>query len=361
MKINLVAIIIFISISGCNEQRNDYYKENKDLYFSSFPEEIKLVGQPIEVGKELFVARKLWNKDTLLFIKDSKSNDNLIHIFNLKDGNLITSVIPKGNGPGELTSVGSAYIDDKILYVHDLQTQRLLIVNINSALENKYLFDSKSTLNSQKSKVLKITKINNKIIGELMPAYKNRFQVFDKDLNETSSFGSFPPVEKQGNIDSLRFLVQVLGNLFQGDMITVPEKNLLIVSHPFIDLIEVYDIKNETSILNIIGPEKNYPPKYKMLGDGNGIPCDECKFAYNSIRYFDNKIYALYSGIEYKNRNADESKTLFIFDISGKPLKRITLNVSLTDFILYRADNTLKMYGLSPDSEQILYEFIIDE
>lgn len=351
-------LIFYIFIFGCSN--NEYIIKENNIYFSSFLVNENITGNPIELSKELFVARKFWSTDSLLFIKDSKTDDKLIHVFNLNNFKFITSIITKGRGPGELTSVGNAYIDKNLLYVNDPQIQKLLIINIDSLLDNRYVYSYISTISSSGSKITKFTKFNHKFIGELLPAHQNRFLIFDNDSSDLGSFGIFPPLKNHGNIDSLRFLVQVKGNLFQGDLQIIPEKNLFLVSHPYFDVIELFNINLKTKTLNIIGPEQNYPPKYQLLSNGTGVPCKECEFAYNSIRYFDKKIYALYSGEKFHKDGADQSKSLFIFNENGIPLKRIYFDIPLTDFILRQEGDKLKMYGLSPDSENYLYEFIIE-
>lgn len=367
MKAFCLILLSLVVLFACHKfacyKKNSTVKiENGNVYFEGFPDYSEIEGTPIKIKNKLYVARRLWIVDSLLIIKDSKTNDKHLHVFNLKDWSYITSLISKGEGPGELTSVSSAYIENRVIYVHDTQTQTVIAANLDSAFQNKSYFQSFKTINKQKSKALKITKINEWFVSDLIPAYENRFQVYDKNMEEIASFGAFPEIENKGNLDSIRFLVQVKGNLFQGNMITIPDRDLMIVSHPFIDLIEVFNVKTKENLFNIIGPEQNYPPNYMLREYGAGIPCKECKYAYTSVRFFDDKIYALYSGIKYSNRYADQSKLLFVFDLNGNPLRQINLNVSLTDFVLQKRNGILKMYGLSPDSEDAsLYEFVIEE
>ena len=353
-------LIFFVLIVACNQKKIAYKREGINVYFKSFPSEENLIGNPVKLSKELLVARRISILDSLLIINDSQTAEEHIHIFNLNDYRYITSAVSKGEGPGELTSVSSVFTEKGKLYLHDAQTQKLLAIDINNILQNEYRYDSFSTRTHQKSSVLRLVKSRDMYIGDLMPAFKNRIQVFDENLDEISSFGNFPPFEKKGSIDSMRFLIQVKGYLFQGNLESVPQNNLLLIAHHFTDIIEVFDISTNENILNIIGPEQNYPPKYELLNDGFGVPCKGCKYAYNTIRFYNNKIYALYSGIEEQESNAHECRTLFVFDLNGMPLKKITLNVSLTDFVLTEKDGHIKMYGLSPDSEDAsLYEFII--
>lgn len=353
--------IFFVLIVACNKKNIEFKKEGINVYFKSFPVEEKVIGNPVKLSKELLVARRLAIWDSLLLINDSQTTDEHIHIFNLNNYRYITSSVSKGEGPGELTSVSSVFVEKRKLYLHDVQTQKLLSIDIDSILQNKYRYHSFSTMTNQKSRVMRLVKSNDMFIGDLMPAFQNRIQVFDKNLDELSSLGDFPPFENTGSIDSIRFLIQVKGYLFQGNLETVPQNNLLLMSHHFTDIIEVFDISTNENILNIIGPEQNYPPKYELLNDGFGVPCKGCKYAYNTIRFYDNKIYALYSGIEERESYAHECQTLFVFDLNGMPLKKIVLNVSLSDFVLTKKDNQIKMYGLSPDSEDAsLYEFTIE-
>ena len=233
MAIYKILIIIMVAFfSGCNPIKTEFRVEGKNIIFQNFPQENKLKGKTVQINKEIYGAYKIWLKDSLLIIGNSISDTSHLHLVDLKSNKYLFPFLKKGRGPEELTSVSSGYLDGRIFFAHDLQTQKMLKINLDSLFANRnYKFTSLNTFGERKSRVLKFSKMKRSFIGIMIPAYGGRFSFFDDQFNLEHSFGDFPPMDKEGKptLDSMRFLTTVQGNLFQGEPITIPEKNLFVI------------------------------------------------------------------------------------------------------------------------------------
>jgi len=354
----LLLIFLFLLVQCTNHEKQELTETNK--YFKDFPKDINLKGSPIEIKSSSFAnfPTSMWKIDSILILVDSKTENKNLHFLDLNNKKYLFNAISKGNGPGELTAVSSivGYALDKPIYAHDLQTQKAYELSIDSLFLNpnyiptKY-FNTMGSSNKLKSRLQKLARLNDStLIGEMLPAYDGRFMVYDNDFKEKYSFGEYPPIDWKGRTDSLFFSVMVQGNIFQGSIITVPSKGFLIMSHPYLDLIEVFDVTSGKELVSIIGPEQNYPPEY----EGDGIPCKTCKSAYDMVQYNNGYIFAIYSGKEH-GPNFIGCSYIFQFDIKGNPICKYTLDYEIIDFILDLENN--KIYGLALDEDKPIIEF----
>lgn len=78
--------------------------------------------------------------DSVLIIQDYRSPDMLIHLFNKNNFRYLTSAIPMGQGPGEITNIGYMEVieDHRRFYVNDHGKQRIFSYELDSVLANPY-------------------------------------------------------------------------------------------------------------------------------------------------------------------------------------------------------------------------------
>lgn len=82
----------------------------------------------------------LYLSDNYLIISDDRANDLLVHLFNRNNYAYISSAIPKGQGPGEITGMGHIGVNEekRELYVSDHGKLKIFNYPLDSILKDPY-------------------------------------------------------------------------------------------------------------------------------------------------------------------------------------------------------------------------------
>jgi len=150
MKHFILPMLFVILSLGCNNSNSDrtrYFRESAD-------KTIDIRDQVVSVKTDiLFRFGDFLIVDTLLVYTDFASvNPEVIHIFNKRSFEYITSTGISGRGPGEITGVGCGYLDldGKVLWVDDHGNQVKWKFPIDSILSNSnFLPSTKIEMNNE--------------------------------------------------------------------------------------------------------------------------------------------------------------------------------------------------------------------
>lgn len=150
MKHFILPMLFVILSLGCNNSNSDrtrYFRESAD-------KTIDIRDQVVSVKTDiLFRFGDFLIVDTLLVYTDFASvNPEVIHIFNKRSFEYITSTGISGRGPGEITRVGCGYLDldGKVLWVDDHGNQVKWKFPIDSILSNSnFLPSTKIEMNNE--------------------------------------------------------------------------------------------------------------------------------------------------------------------------------------------------------------------
>ena len=116
---------------------------DKEIYQSSRNEVLKvqdgveeIIGDEVLIGS---IARLNILNDYLL-IKDAKSQDTLIHIFNKHTFEHVRGVGIWGVGPDEITSLGKLVVDEKnnVFHAPDLGKNKIFAYEMDSVIANPF-------------------------------------------------------------------------------------------------------------------------------------------------------------------------------------------------------------------------------
>jgi hypothetical protein len=133
------AIIIFVLFFyfGCRSGNETEKYQNKRDNITNVHDRIK----EIEMEDVLIspLNRLYVTKDYLL-ISDFNSPDEQIHLFNKGDFSHVTSIAPKGQGPGDLANMGQIAIDDvnDVFFVSDHGKQKIFSYELDSVICNPH-------------------------------------------------------------------------------------------------------------------------------------------------------------------------------------------------------------------------------
>lgn len=256
--------------------------------------------------------------DKYLFIEDRNSNDKQIHIFDKHSFEYITSTAQKGQGPGEIISMGSL-VEDKVnrkFYVTALGKYMIFSFDLDSVIMDPTY--------------LPIEKM--KIDEQLFPAE----YLF---INDTLSIGTFlQPLNNHADYNlivgkfnmmtgEIRFMdymhpeVKKRHFTFSASL----EHGIYVESHSNYDLITICNLDEELKY-NVYGPNWNKETTNT--------------YHYGRVVFCDNRIVLTYSGDKrYTEDIRFNWPTKFmVFDLEGNYLKTLETGYSIMGYC-YDKDN----------------------
>lgn len=325
--------------------------------FSSAPMTVNLTGETVHVFDSLtvFYPTYIHLADSIVIINDIKNDGKLLHLIDMKNHQYIKGFADYGQGPGEFLFAKNVNFSqlDKPLYVFDPQLQRQYAFNFDSLLSfegykpTNYISTSagKSDNPFMKNKrLMKVRQLSNgNFIAKVLPVEGGRFIIFDSDFSKKSSFGPYPHIDfgkiEEGNKELSKLMVLI--NMYQGIMFINEQEDKLLVAQGKLDLIEVYNINTGKKIMNITGPENNFPPEYRFIDINRVLLCEDCKFGYIYLDTTEDYILALYSGKPTGSEDAYLGNTIYQFDWNGQVICKYILDRELSSFTIDRKSNRI--------------------
>lgn len=133
----LLYLFFIVFIGGCgSESETEKYQKKRDNIIDVRKQVKEIVIEDVLIGR---VARPFLI-DNYLVIGDYTSIDKLIHIFNKKNYDYLTSVASVGQGPNEITNMGHIGIDEihHKFYVSDHGKQKIFSYDIDSVVVDSF-------------------------------------------------------------------------------------------------------------------------------------------------------------------------------------------------------------------------------
>lgn len=315
-KIQILAILCFGAvILSCTKSTDTEKYQDKRSNITDVKERVKEIEiEDVMIGS---IAR-LFLVDNYLIIDDNKSPDMLIHLFNRNNYKYITSAIPRGQGPGEVTNMGYIGVNEKQkeLYVSDHGKLKIFSYPLDSILKNPfYMPDTKKEIN------------NVQFPGDY------------EFINDTLCFARI--IEPTGNAGHNEIAAK--WNMQTGEVKKIKYSNpkvekkriALAVSIDYETLVECY---NNHDLMTIMDLDGNL--KYNVYG-GNWNNRDASRLQhFGGVVFRGDKIIASYSG---GNRLTEEyySTKLLIFNIKGDYIKTLDIGYRISDFCYDKQNDRL--------------------
>lgn len=303
------------SILSCVESTDTEKYQNKRNNIIDVKEKVHEIEiEDVMIGS---IARLFLTEDYLI-IEDSKSSDMLVHLFNRDNYTYITSVIPRGQGPGEITGMGYIGVNDdkKELYVSDHGKLKIFNYPIDSVLYNPfYVPDTKIEINN------------------------TQFPSNYAYINDTLCFARI--IEPTGNVGHNE--VAAKWNMQTGEVIKMN------YTHPKVDkkriTIAVYldkkifvECYHNHDLMTIMDLDGNL--RFNVYGN-NWNKRDESQLQYfGKVIFQKDKIIASYSGGDRLSDDYFPSK-LLIFNINGDYLKTLDIGYRISDFCYDKKNDRL--------------------
>ncbi len=299
-----IFIILFLSLSvlwGCSSADNESEKyqssrnqiiDVKDKLIGFNQEDVFLKDAPISVGGNFVILR------------DYGSNNKFIHLFSRSDYSYITSFGERGEGPGEIVSIGDVMVSDneKSIYAIDYGHYVVYEYEVDSILSNA---NYKPTIKSR-------------LDPSLFPSWITFF-------SDTLAYGKL--IIPKGT--SAHSEVAGKWNLQTGEVVIydyqhpdVEIKRIMVGASQrhgiYVEANNRYDLM---SIFDLHGNLKYnvYGPNWDRRGDN--------KQHFRNVVIYKNRIIAMYDGELYEKLNLP--RVCHVFDLEGNYIKTLDMGAGI--------------------------------
>lgn len=315
-KIQILAVLCICAVvMNCAQSTDTEKHQNERDRVTAVRESVKeIVINDVMIGS---IAR-LSLINNFLVIMDAKSSDMLIHLFDRNSYDYITSAIPRGQGPGEITNIGHIAVNEnrEELYVSDHGKLKIFSYPLDSILNDPfYMPEVKAEINNV------------------------QFPSDYEYISDTLSFARF--IEPTGNVGHNEFFAK--WNMLTGKVDKIEYSNPKVekkrispaVSEEYETIVECYQNHDLLTVMDLDGNLK-----CNVYGS-NWNSRDESRLQhFGSVVFRGDKIIASYSG---GDRRTDDyyASILLIFDLDGDYIKTLDIGYRISDFCYDKQNDRL--------------------
>lgn len=323
----IFSFLLIISCVSCKQDntKNKEFKIKKDKNTISIKIEeknrkyITLKPENIHgIFSEILVA------NSLLFCGNMRS-EKLINIYSLKNKKFLNEILSRGTEPNEGLSVAGLNIQDnsKFIWLYDITLGKMFKINLYKSIKDTTHIVEKEIILVDKLKNLTFPSvINDSIFLATTYSIDDCRYFYTNTKKITKKIGNLPTTNNDEYlIDPPNTKFPNKAFLFKAISVKHPTKNKVAVFYNKLARTEFY---SNDRILKIVNNEKDFNPRLQVTKIEKGFSvedCSETKYAYLSVSYTADYIYALYSG------NTDTcSNRIFVFNWDGNFIKELILN-----------------------------------
>ena len=306
-SIRLLFYLLLVTCWSCqNSSNSEKHQDKRDNVINVHDkvEEIQIEDVLISSFARLYLL------DNYLIISDSKAYDEmLVHLFNKNNFEYVTSALPKGQGPGEITNMGhiGANEKNKELYVSDHGKLKIFSYPLDSILDNAYYTPE-------------IKKEINNIQFPSNYIFINDTLSFARIIVPTENIGHNELLAKwnmqTGEIDKIKYTHPKVEKKRIALAVSMDNEALVECYHNH-DLMTIMDLNGNLK-QNIYGQNWNNRDANKINHFGKVV-------------FRGDKIIASYSGGDMSTDEYYPTK-IFIFDINGNYIKTLEIGYRISDF-----------------------------
>lgn len=340
-------IIILLFVLFCVSCQN----KEKIVYYNSFPKEINLVGEKVEVCEELYSAMFLSVIDTLLIGHNSffTNPEGLINIFSTNDFKNLGSCFRRGKGPCEFIarpSIELKDIDNNGINVVACawNIPKLNYINITKTLEDKYIaIDTTILCKSINKENFTVIGIENNLIY----------------LKCSDEFYNDNIIVYNTNDDKVEEIVELTNwtysenntKLSCGKSVLNQDKTKIITAYLYMDKLVIDDLKDKSKRMVISTSKSRKIDSYEDLKSEDHFNLKVC---YLYVECVDNLIFALRLKTPVEDSKQIMTQTeIQVFDSNGNPICLLNTSEKLKHFTI---DKQKKRIYTIVNSEFYVYD-----
>lgn len=339
MRLMFCFLSVF-SLCSCSERQSVTVCSEPEK-FKNFPTEENVNSTKVKEFLNGDLRSMYYIDSTIILFSRDKGSDFFFYNYSLKHNKFSTGYLRKGKGPNESIGGFCAGLCEDNLWVYDLTLKKILFTKVDSclALSNRNVpVFTYTEFEKYFYKITVLDKENLLTTGYEGSEHKIR-KVNLKSEGKDSEFGIY-----SGSIKD--FPMDGIADAFQAFIYSKPTGDKVVLAYRFTDVVELYDIHNESKIRTMQGPDL-FDVDFKIKKRGAWhyfLKNTQTRKAFIAGTVTDQYIYLAYSGQVRSDGDWNSAVNIHIYDWKGNPIRRLTLDVGISALTVSPNDNTLFAY-----------------
>lgn len=332
-----VGLLLFLLLAGIKVA--SYHMERNvaeaAMYYYQFSQDIRLTGEGFAIEDELMrYPYRIRQQGEYLCVLDLHGSDYFCHLFRKDNLVSVASFAQRGNGPQEVLQALCMHVQSEdSIWVYD--THKCEVTRWGYSVEQR-----KVSLQECVRIKDRMTHSSNFVLGGDSLLFftdrsgKNRVLKCNARGEVVERIGDIP-TEKRVKANQKGTLAQAWNSFLSYN----PQKQLLVAATQLGDVIEIYNLKDTTSLV-LRGPMGE--PEYQTTSEGHAVPVGI--MGYGDVQITDNYIYAVFHGRTFKEiakdivGTPDGGEYIHVYAHDGTPVCRLVLDHAI--------------YGIDVDEEE---------
>jgi hypothetical protein len=345
MKIYTAFLLLIITLTSCSKNKVN----NTDILINHLGniEEVNITHE-INTKNISFKEPNLYIIDSFLIVIDHYNADKCIHIINTGNNKYITSTAIRGQGPFEITSPGSIWIEEKSksFWLSDFGKGKIFKFSIDSVINNLNYKPSIFRSIPYGQFFLNFAFLNDSILI----ANNLKFSSDDPNISQQMELQGINLLNQK--IIKLKYTVPneiMTKNYFSSCFWFYKSDSIVALAYNFSDLVSILSLDGKIQ-KRIIGP-------LGLIKFKNRDKIEKQTCTYNDVIERGGYLFCLYSGenIKNKNQHMPYNKEIRIFSLKGEYIKTLKFKEDIGNVCIDFKNK--RIYAYSVDRENPLFYF----
>ena len=254
---------------------------------------------------------------------------NMLKIFDLSHGDMISQSFTRGRGPeevGYITTVRKVFEKKDEFYVVDATNRRITFFNIDSLIVNPNHFLKKQIINSLDLRPLDLLQYSDRsyVAMGINTLNDKRLTIFNEDLEPVGYYLDYPISEKEDPLLNN----SLLGAIFQSGIAIRPDGKRMISVLYMSDYVEIIDLTKDEPETTF--SEYSYLPDYRIIGRNQHAVRSGSKQGYRGDPQATDKYILLFYSEDPTDHFTDR---ILVTDWEGKPVMKFGLEIPVRKIV----------------------------
>lgn len=323
------------------------------MYYTQFSQDIRLTGEGFAVEDELMrYPYRIRQRGDYVYVLDLHGSENFCHLFRKDNLASVASFAPKGNGPEEMLQALCMHVQSEdSIWVYDTHKREVSRWGYSSerdkvSLRESVCIEDKMTHSSN------FAWGGDSLLFFTDRSGKNRVLKCNARGEVVERIGAIP-TEKRVKESQKGTLAQAWNSFLSYN----PQKQLLVAATQLGDVIEIYNLKDTTSLV-LRGPMGE--PEFQTTSEGHAVPVGI--MGYGDVQITDNYIYAVFHGRTFKEIAKDIEGTpdggeyIHVYAHDGTPVCRLVLDHAIYGIDVNEEEGVIWATDVNTEEQIVKYQ-----
>lgn len=342
-----VYTIIMLSISSSNSCFCNIHNEPRSLDTFEVSEHVVL--NNIILHDNTSSAGIFLNGSNIILTNNSNNGNNyFLHLYSLENKQLTGKYVKFGRAYGQvLGPLSYGLYNKRTFFVEDVMLKKLLTIDLDKGLFDDSISYKEYPMPDFRFSVQLMA--NDKLISTGNKKKPEIIQVDNYKTNkQEDSFGTLPAAPANVPFESWKAANESF-------LFLKPDETKVVTAARYSDRVEIFNLATkESKLLN-----ERIKPEFMpiLIGKEYGIQrTEKTVFTFTTGAVTNKYIYLLFSGKKEEEEYPTYSKEIYVYDWSGKSIKKLVLNKYISGFAVTEDDS--EIYAFDVENKYIVHALL---